>query len=118
MRVDFRKFLSVGVAVLFSTLAVNGASSRETAVVKDVAFNAIGDSLEVTITATEDSKFTYFELKKRGLAKRAMDTRAEIEPGMHAAFTMKGTNPEIIALARQTLANAGFAPKVKLKRTP
>ncbi|MBI2149094.1 MAG: type IV pilus secretin PilQ [Acidobacteria bacterium] len=63
MRVDSRKFLSVGVAVLVSTLAVNGASSRETAAVKDVAFNAIGDSLEVTITATEDSKFTYFELK-------------------------------------------------------
>jgi hypothetical protein len=62
--------------------------------------------------------FTYFQLKKRGLAKRAMDTLAEIEPGMLAAFTMKGTNPEIIALARQTLANAGFAPKIKMKRTP
>lgn len=62
--------------------------------------------------------FTYFQLKKRGLAKRAMDTLAEIEPGMLAAFTMKGTNPEIIALARQTLASAGFAPKVKLKRSP
>jgi len=47
--------------------------------------------------------FTYFQLKKRGLAKRAMDTLAEIEPGMLAAFTIKGTNPEIIALARQTL---------------
>ena len=62
--------------------------------------------------------FTYFQLKKRGLAKRAMDTLADVEPGMLAAFTMKGTNPEIIALARQTLASAGFAPKVKIKRTP
>lgn len=62
--------------------------------------------------------FTYFQLKKRGLAKRAMDTLAEIEPGMLAAFTMKGTNPEIIALARTTLASAGFAPKVKIKRSP
>jgi hypothetical protein len=62
--------------------------------------------------------FTYFQLKKRGLAKRAMDTLAEVEPGMLAAFTMKGTNPEIIALARQTLASAGFAPKVKMKRSP
>jgi hypothetical protein len=62
--------------------------------------------------------FTYFQLKKRGLAKRAMDTLAEVEPGMLAAFTMKGTNPEIIALARQTLASAGFAPKVKIKRAP
>lgn len=62
--------------------------------------------------------FTYFQLKKRGLASKAMVTLAEIEPGMLAAFTMKGTNPEIIALARQTLAGAGFAPKVKIKRTP
>jgi hypothetical protein len=62
--------------------------------------------------------FTYFQLKKRGLAQRAMSTLAEIEPGMLAAFTMKGTNPEIIALARQTLASAGFAPKVKIKRAP
>lgn len=62
--------------------------------------------------------FTYFQLKKRGLAQKAMLTLAEVEPGMLAAFTMKGTNPEIIALARQTLASAGFAPKVKMKRTP
>ncbi len=62
MRVDSRKFLSVGVLVLISTLAVNGASSRDTAVVKDVSFNNNGDSLEVKITATEESKFTYFEL--------------------------------------------------------
>lgn len=62
--------------------------------------------------------FTYFQLKKRGLAKRAMDTLAEVEPGMLAAFTVKGTQPEIIALARQTLSAAGFAPKVKIKRTP
>jgi len=56
--------------------------------------------------------FTYFQLKKRGMAKRAMDTLAEVEPGMLAAFMMKGTSPEIIALARQTLTSAGFAPKV------
>lgn len=62
--------------------------------------------------------FTYFQLKKRGLAQKAMLTLAEVEPGMLAAFTMKGTNPEIIALAKQTLAAAGFAPKVKMKRAP
>jgi hypothetical protein len=62
--------------------------------------------------------FTYFQLKKRGLAQKAMLTLAEVEPGMLAAFTLKGTNPEIIALAKQTLASAGFAPKVKIKRAP
>jgi hypothetical protein len=62
--------------------------------------------------------FTCVQLKKRGLAKKAMDTLADIEPGMVAAFTLKGTPPEIIQLARQTLAAAGFAPKMKIKRSP
>lgn len=62
--------------------------------------------------------FTCFQLKKRGLAQNAMDKLAELEPGMLAAFTLKGTPPEIIALARQTLAQAGFAPKMKIKRSP
>lgn len=62
--------------------------------------------------------FTYFQLKKRGLASKAMNTLAEVEPGMVAAFTLKGTPPEIIQLARQTLAQAGFAPKMKVKRGP
>jgi hypothetical protein len=61
--------------------------------------------------------FCYFQLKKRGLAKKAMDTLAEIEPGMLAAFTLKGTPPDIIALARTTLAQAGFGPKMKIKRS-
>ena len=62
MRVDSRKFLSVGVLVLISTLAVNGATARESAAVKDVSFNPVGDSLEVKITTTQETKFTYFEL--------------------------------------------------------
>ena len=63
MRVDSRKFLSVGVLLLISTLAVHGATSKEATIVKDVAFNNVGDSLEAKITAGEDSKYTYFELK-------------------------------------------------------
>jgi hypothetical protein len=62
--------------------------------------------------------FCYFQLKKRGLAKKAMDTLADLEPGMVAAFMQKGTPPEIIALARQTLSQAGFGPKMKIKRSP
>jgi type IV pilus assembly protein PilQ len=62
MRVDSRKLLAVGVLVLISTLAVNGAASKEPAIVKDVSFSNNGDSLEAKIIASEDSKFTYFEL--------------------------------------------------------
>src|SRR3989442_15991033 len=63
MRVDSGKFLSVGVLLLISSLAVNGAASKEAAIVKDVSFTNGGDSLEVKITATDDTKYTYFELK-------------------------------------------------------
>ena len=62
--------------------------------------------------------FTYFALKKRGLASKAMLTLADVEPGMVAAFTLKGTPPEIIQMARQVLGQAGFAPKMKFKRGP
>lgn len=62
--------------------------------------------------------FTNVQLNKKGLAKKAMETLAEVEPGMLAAFMMKGTRPEIIQLAKQTLSAAGFAPKLKIKRSP
>ena len=63
MRVDSRKLLTVGVLVLISTLVVNGATSKETGIVKGVSFSNNGDSLEAKIAANEDSKFTYFELQ-------------------------------------------------------
>src|SRR5438093_8967523 len=62
MRVDSGKFLSVGVLLLLSTLSVNGAATKEPAIVKDVSFNRAGESLEVKITATDESKYTYFVL--------------------------------------------------------
>ena len=64
MRADSRKFLSVGVLLLIATLTVNGASPRETDVVKDVSFKNNGDSLEVRIAAPDGSKFTHFELNQ------------------------------------------------------
>lgn len=64
MRVDSRKFLSVGVLLLISTLAVNGATARATAVVKDVSLSANGNSLEVKITTTQEARFTYFKLNR------------------------------------------------------
>jgi type IV pilus assembly protein PilQ len=63
MRVDSRKFLSVGLLLFITTLAVNGATSKE-AIIKDVSFSNNGDSLEAKITADEESKYTYFELQE------------------------------------------------------
>ena len=64
MKVDSRKFLTVGVLLLISTLAIHGATSKEGTIVKDVSFSNNGDSLEAKITAGEASKYTYYELKK------------------------------------------------------
>src|SRR4029077_17206248 len=63
-RVDSVKFLSVGVLLLISTLVLNGAASKEAAIVKDVSFSHDGESIEVKITATDDTKYTYFELNR------------------------------------------------------
>ena len=62
MRVDSGKFTSVGVLLLISTLAVNGAASKDSVFVKDVSFNSNGESLEVKITATDETKYTHFVL--------------------------------------------------------
>src|SRR6516162_6255791 len=66
MRVfDSRKLLlPLSVLLLVSTLAVQGASSGEPAVVKDLAVNSHGDSVEVKIATSERVQYTYFELSK------------------------------------------------------
>src|SRR5215468_7644829 len=64
MRVDSRKFLSVGMMLFILTLAVHGATSTVATIIKDVSFSNTGDSLEAKITAGEDAKYTYFELKQ------------------------------------------------------
>jgi hypothetical protein len=104
-------------AVMAETFARTGSADEakkllDTYNVQDEAY------AEVRPMLLRAQVFTCFQLKKRGLAKKAMDMLAEIEPGMLAAFTLKGTPPEIIQLARQTLAQAGFAPKMKIKRSP
>jgi type IV pilus assembly protein PilQ len=63
MRVDSRKFLPVGVLLFIATLAVQGATSKEATIIKDVSFSHTEDSLEAKITAGGESKYTYFELK-------------------------------------------------------
>jgi type IV pilus assembly protein PilQ len=64
MRVDSRKFLSVGMMLFILTLAVHGATSKVATIIKDVSFSNTGDSLEAKITAGEGAKYTYFELKQ------------------------------------------------------
>ncbi len=71
---------------------------------------------EVRVMLLRAQVYTFTALKKRGLAKRAMDSLVEIEPNLLGGFLIKGGAPEIAKLARQTLADAGAGPKMKIKR--
>ena len=61
---DFRKLLVFGVIVIALTLAVQAASPKDAAMVKDIAVTSSGQALEAKITTTETVRFTYFELEK------------------------------------------------------
>jgi type IV pilus assembly protein PilQ len=61
-RCDFRKLLVFSVLVVVLTLAVQAASPKDAAMVKDVAVTSNGEALEAKITSTETARFTYFEL--------------------------------------------------------
>jgi hypothetical protein len=73
---------------------------------------------EVRVMLLRAQVFTFVALKKRGLAKRAMDALCEIEPNLVGPFLLKGTSPELSKIARQSLADTGVGPKMKIKRMP
>jgi len=62
--------------------------------------------------------YTCVALKKRGLAKQAMEQMAQIEPNLLGAFMQKGTSPELSKLARQVAAGVGLVPRMKMQRRP
>jgi hypothetical protein len=71
---------------------------------------------EVQVMLLRAQVYTFSALKKRGLAKRAIDRLAAIEPNLLGAFLVKGSSPELSKLARQALAEVGAGPKLKIKR--
>jgi hypothetical protein len=73
---------------------------------------------EVRVMLMRAQVYTFVALKKRGLAKRAMDRLCEVEPNLLGPFLLKGAPPEVAKLARQSLADSGAGPKMKIKRMP
>jgi len=59
--------------------------------------------------------YTYMAKKKRGLAKKAMQQLAMVDPNMVAAFAMKGTHPQLNKMAKQVLQASGAMPRQKMK---
>jgi hypothetical protein len=72
------------------------------------------DSAEIAAMLWRAQVFTFMALKKRGLAKQAMESLAGIEPNLVAGFLTKGASPELAKLARQVLGQTGAAPKMEL----
>jgi hypothetical protein len=71
---------------------------------------------EVRVMLLRAQVYTYVALKKRGLASRALQALAAIEPNLLGPFLLKGSPPEVQKLARQVFAEAGPGIKTKFKR--
>lgn len=59
--------------------------------------------------------FTFMAVKKRGLARGAMEKLAGVDPNMVAAFAMKASNPELTKMAKELLVSSGAIPRQKMK---
>jgi hypothetical protein len=60
--------------------------------------------------------YTYFALKKRGLVRKAMTELAQVEPGLLSGFIQKGTQPELVKMAKQLLSGTPLMQRPKVKR--
>ena len=73
---------------------------------------AYGESRALLLRA---QVYTCFALKKRGLAQNAMRSLAAIDPNLLGGFVQKGTQPELMKMAKQVLASSGAIPRPKIK---
>ena len=118
MRLDRRpdpKSKALYAAVMAEALARTG-SAEEARKLLETYNPDETDQLEVRAMLLRAQVYTFVTLKKRGLAKRAMDALVEIEPNLLGAFLLKGGPPEVAKLARQSLGESGAGPKLKIKR--
>ena len=104
-------------AIMAETFARTG-SADEAKKLMETYDPAEGDYAEAQAMLFRAQVFTYFALKKRGLARKAMQQLAQVEPNMLAGFVQKGNQPEVMQMAKPILAASGFAPKMKVRRGP
>jgi len=71
---------------------------------------------EVRAVMLRAQVFTYFAVKKRGLAQKAMDGLAAADVNMVASLTQKGIRPEIAKMARGALGRMGALPRQKIRQ--
>jgi hypothetical protein len=59
--------------------------------------------------------YTYMATKNRGLARKAMEALAALDPNMVAPFMMKGVRPELKELAKSVFQSTGAVPRQKMR---
>lgn len=101
-------------ALMAEALARTGSAEEARKLLETFAGDDTQDEGRIMLLRAQ--VYTFTALKKRGLAKQAMDSLAAIEPNLLGGFLTKGAAPEISKLARQTLAESGIGPKMKIKR--
>lgn len=69
---------------------------------------------EMRVLLLRSQVFTYFATKNRGLARKAMDKLASVDPNHLGAFMQAG-NPEMSKMVREVLSQAGVMPKQQMK---
>lgn len=59
--------------------------------------------------------YAYSALKKRGLARKAMEGMVQIDPNLVAGYLKKGGPGDLGKMAREVLSDAGVVPKPKMR---
>jgi hypothetical protein len=101
-------------AVMAESLARTGSAEEARKLLETYAADD-AELDEVRVMLLRAQVYTFVALKKRGLAKTAMDGLCAIEPNLLGGFLLKGSPPEISKLARQVLGEQGAGPKMKIK---
>lgn len=101
-------------AVVAESFARTGKPDEAKALLEtyDAADPAFG---EVGAMLYRAQVYTYMATKNRGMAKKAMQQLAAIDPNMVAAFVMKAKNPALAKMAKQIIQSSGVVPKQKMK---
>ncbi len=102
-------------AVIAETKSRTGAANDAKALLETFPAHdpAYGEARTMLLRA---QVYTFSATRNRGLARKAMQSLAGMDPNLLGAFMQKGAGtPEITKLARETLATMGLAPKVRVR---
>jgi hypothetical protein len=101
-------------AVIAEAFARTGKADEAKAMIE--TFEASDPELvEIRPLLLRARAFTFVATKNRGLARKAMEELAAIDPNMVAAFLQKGSNMELAKMAREIATSHGVMPKQKVR---